>query len=236
MKFFKSEDEGWMGNYGNTEDRWYHRAAVVMWPRERNFIIRAKLAPAWAIDELWVQIKQRAVKDAAERARSLLPFWSWAAPKEPSATFFGTLLKALDALGRDDLSAGLLAPLGPRWLSARTVPGFVKLLLQHGLPWSKQLLSKWAEQRRYGESAAWLPILAAAELLRTCRLKRTQASVRALGLAPLYLHVVDSLTQSAAEPLRKKQQELLAWLTPQQTAFCDVAADDTQCEEVGRLP
>ena len=169
--------------------------------------------------------------------------------------------------------------------------------------------------------ATALPILAAAELLRTCRLKRTQASVRALGLAPLYLHVVDSLTQSAAEPprsdsdwsivvplschcalcaklsaflshpqmtrfewplakdrrqhihqildghhlpvshettrrgspftlvltkqpvlfqhaaaLRKKQQELLAWLTQEQTAFCDVAADDTQCEEVGRLP
>lgn len=159
MKFFKSEHEGWMGNYGNTVDRWYHRAAVVMWPRERNFVIRAKRAPAWAIDELWVQLKQGAVNDAAERAASLLPFWSWAAPKEPSATFFGTLLKVLDALGRAELSAWLLAPFGPRWLSARTIPGFVKLAHQHGLPWSKQLLSTWAEQRSYGESASWLPIL-----------------------------------------------------------------------------
>ncbi len=39
-----------------------------------------------------------------------------------------------------------------------------------------------------------------------------------------------------AAALRKKQQEFLAWLTQEQTAFCDVAADDTQCEEVGRLP
>ena len=39
-----------------------------------------------------------------------------------------------------------------------------------------------------------------------------------------------------AAALRKKQQELLAWLTQEQTAFCDVAADDTQYEAVGRLP
>lgn len=57
LKCFKSEHEGWMGNYGNTVDRWYHRAAVVMWPAERNFILRAKMEPAWALDELWAQIK-----------------------------------------------------------------------------------------------------------------------------------------------------------------------------------
>jgi hypothetical protein len=43
---FKSEHEGYMGNWGNTVDRWYHRAAVVLWPRERSFLLRAK-ASAW---------------------------------------------------------------------------------------------------------------------------------------------------------------------------------------------
>ena len=28
----ESEYEGYMGNYGNTIDRWYHRAAVIVWP------------------------------------------------------------------------------------------------------------------------------------------------------------------------------------------------------------
>ncbi|MBL9007821.1 MAG: 2OG-Fe(II) oxygenase [Myxococcales bacterium] len=292
LKFFQSEHEGWMGNYGNTVDRWYHRAAVVMWPRERNFVIRAKMEPAWALDELWAQIKEGAVNDAAERAHSLLPFWSWVAPQEPSVTFFATLLKVLDTLGQAELSAGLLAPFGPRWLSARTIPGFVKLAQQHGLPWSKQLLSMWAERRSYGESASFLPILpavcsaliaaasqpgrelavwlldreeqaletrlkgalgiphgaldlrrwqpylaefvalfdsaavlsasgirerllsfllapatalpilAAAEFLRVCRLKYTPASLRALGLSPLYRRVVDTLQQSVAAPPR----------------------------------
>ena len=232
------------------------------------------------------------MNDAAEQARSLLPFWNWVVPKEPSVTFFATLLKVLNALSQDELSAGLLAPLGPRWLSARTIPGFVKLTQQHGLPWSKQLLSKWAERRGYGESASFLPILpavcsaliatasqpgrelalwlldreeqaletrlkgaistphgpldlrwcqpylaelvalfdsaavlsasairdrllafllapgtalpilAAAEFLRMCRLKRTPDSLRALGVSPLFRRVADTLQQSVAAPPR----------------------------------
>ena len=30
---YESEYEGYMGNYGNTMDRWYRRAALVVWPR-----------------------------------------------------------------------------------------------------------------------------------------------------------------------------------------------------------
>ena len=33
---YASEYEGYMGNYGNTMDRWYRRAAVVLWPIQRG--------------------------------------------------------------------------------------------------------------------------------------------------------------------------------------------------------
>jgi hypothetical protein len=49
---FKSEHEGYTGNAGNTVDRWYHRAAVLLWPRARTFAIRAKASPAWGIREV----------------------------------------------------------------------------------------------------------------------------------------------------------------------------------------
>ena len=39
---YASEYEGYMGNWGNTLDRWYHRAAVVVWPREQAFANRAE--------------------------------------------------------------------------------------------------------------------------------------------------------------------------------------------------
>lgn len=48
---FPSEHEGYTGNAGNTVERWYHRAAVVLWPRSRTFVIRAKASarcpPNW---------------------------------------------------------------------------------------------------------------------------------------------------------------------------------------------
>ena len=39
---YDSEYEGYMGNYGNTVDRWYRRAAVVVWPKEKSFAARAE--------------------------------------------------------------------------------------------------------------------------------------------------------------------------------------------------
>jgi len=44
---YQSQYEGYMGNYGNTMDRWYRRAAVVVWPRQRAFAVRAEAAPGW---------------------------------------------------------------------------------------------------------------------------------------------------------------------------------------------
>jgi hypothetical protein len=45
---YESEYEGYMGNYGNTMDRWYRRAALVVWPRERAFTARAEASVAAA--------------------------------------------------------------------------------------------------------------------------------------------------------------------------------------------
>ena len=36
---FETEYTGYMGNWGNTMDRWYHRGAVVIWPRRRRSAI-----------------------------------------------------------------------------------------------------------------------------------------------------------------------------------------------------
>ena len=49
---FESEHEDYTGNAGNTVEHWYHRAAVVLWPRERTFVIRAKASPRWGIGEV----------------------------------------------------------------------------------------------------------------------------------------------------------------------------------------
>src|SRR5206468_7909029 len=42
---YSSEYEGYMGNWGNTLDRWYYRAAVIVWPREQAFANRGETSP-----------------------------------------------------------------------------------------------------------------------------------------------------------------------------------------------
>ncbi|MDF3055760.1 MAG: 2OG-Fe(II) oxygenase [Gammaproteobacteria bacterium] len=40
---FEEEYEGYMGNYGNTVDYWYRRAAVVLWPESKQTLMDFKL-------------------------------------------------------------------------------------------------------------------------------------------------------------------------------------------------
>ena len=64
-----------MGNYGNTLDRWYHRAAVVVWPRALAFANRAEPAPVWALEQLTAMASDGDVASARAAAATLTPFW-----------------------------------------------------------------------------------------------------------------------------------------------------------------
>ena len=52
LKPYQSEYTGYMGNWGGTKDRWYRRAAIVTWTRERSFAAQAEASGLWALDEL----------------------------------------------------------------------------------------------------------------------------------------------------------------------------------------
>ena len=86
---YSAEYEGYMGNWGNTLDRWYHRAAVVVWPRQQAFANRAETSPAWALDELAATASAGDVPGARAAAATLAPFWD------------GALLRAAAELPRD---------------------------------------------------------------------------------------------------------------------------------------
>ena len=75
---YSAEYEGYMGNWGNTLDRWYHRAAVVVWPRQHAFANRAETSPAWALDELAAIASAGDVPAAQAAAATLAPFWDGA--------------------------------------------------------------------------------------------------------------------------------------------------------------
>ena len=85
---YQSEYEGYMGNWGNTLDRWYHRGAVVLWPRTRAFAVRAEASPSWALDSLIARIRKGDVTGAQEAAATLAPFWDSAVSRVEVRGFF----------------------------------------------------------------------------------------------------------------------------------------------------
>ena len=96
---YDSEYTGYMGNYGNTMDRWYRRAAVVVWPRQHAFAARAEASPSWALTELRARLDAGDLVNARAAAESVAPFW-----KAPGPELLEPALHT--AAGRDE---GLIA-------------------------------------------------------------------------------------------------------------------------------
>lgn len=52
FKPYETEREGYMGNYGNTIDYWYRRAAIVLWKKDQDTRMRFKLDTDGALEDL----------------------------------------------------------------------------------------------------------------------------------------------------------------------------------------
>lgn len=145
---YASAYEGYMGNYGNTMDRWYRRGALVLWPRERAFAVRAEASPARALAALKRRIRAGELDEAREMAASLLPFWGEVAPREERRGFCAQALRVAEGLERPALAASLLEPLRVEALTPEEAPEFVALVERYGEGWARTLLSAWSDPRR----------------------------------------------------------------------------------------
>ena len=151
---YSSEYEGYMGNWGNTLDRWYHRAAVIVWPREQAFANRAESSPAWALDEISAMASAGDVPGARAAAATLAPFWNTAlagrAP-EGGVRIFGPALRAADAVADAQTAAMLLRPFHIEDLDHESVDSFGKIAGRYGQPWTTELVRTWFG----GDRQAW---------------------------------------------------------------------------------
>ncbi len=161
MDPFRSEHEGYMGNYGNTVDRWYHRAALALWPRSRAYVVRAKASPIWAVDELDRLIRAGKKEEAGSKAHSLLPFWRHRAAAVQARSFPRKVARIAVALDDPEMGRTLLEPLGPGWLNdTARASAFLAAAEKFGLAWSRDLFAAWHGARRSESSViAILPVL-----------------------------------------------------------------------------
>ncbi len=146
---FRSEHEGFMGNYGNTADRWYHRAAIVLWPRQLAFAIRAEQSPRWAVTQVTSALKRDGVPTAMELLRQVYPVWEQAVRKDPSPTLLGSTL-ALAARIEDHRAADtLLRPFSLAQLTRGNIKRMVQVVHAYGPSWSEILFNNWLKDNRF---------------------------------------------------------------------------------------
>jgi len=157
---FESEHEGYMGNYGNTVDRWYHCAAVVLWPRDRTFIIRAKASPQWAVGEIGKKLKGNKTTEGLSLVQRLLPFWrNLVGHGDGKALIEATLIVAA-RLDDAKTAALLLQPFTLTAVTARAAARMADLLERYGVEWSRTLQRQWTSEKNVHEPAdkqiAWI--------------------------------------------------------------------------------
>jgi hypothetical protein len=158
MNPFKSQHEGYQGNYGNTADRWYHRAAFVMWPRANTFVLRAQVSPQWALDELAAMPRAETL-ELESRVKALVPRWRSTAGNVSEARFFSKLIKLAMRIDDRALAHEWLLPLGMHRLASQTRRrDFAALVDKHGLAWAKELCTAWFHKHHW-QTPAWAPLL-----------------------------------------------------------------------------
>ncbi len=165
---YSSEYEGYMGNSGNTLERWYHRGAVVVWPRSRAFAVQAEASPSWALDELTARTRKGEVIDSREAAATLTPFWDRAAARVEAKGFFAKALRTARLLDEPILAAMLLRPFRLEMLTVSHAKPLSALVDSYGERWAGELVVAWSATRQFYHPKGSGPEAWMASLPRLC--------------------------------------------------------------------
>jgi len=143
-----------MGNWGNTMDRWYRRAALVIWPLARAFAIQAKGEPLGALDDL---LARTATDESSRNARAgdaatLLRFWPDAVRRDDQDQLLPRALRLARELGDEGLATRLVEPFALETIAPTDATVLVALVEQHGLEWFDRQLSAWLAHRRSSQT------------------------------------------------------------------------------------
>ncbi len=141
---FQSEYEDWMGNYGNTMERWYHRAAIILWRREEHFSALLDISPELLMRELLSLTRKKAQQPQVQAAvEQFLPNWSGLNQYGTKPSVFSAVFKLALKLERVDLAYQLLLPLGIDALSPQTAKAMIKVQTAYGARCLLKVIQHW---------------------------------------------------------------------------------------------
>jgi len=147
----QKEMEGWMGNYGNTADYWYRRAAVILWRQEDQIVFSFKLNAEQALMQLTQLTECRGNEEQAKailkRIHPLLKSHRYESKKE-----FLDLLTKLACYIRDgNVASMLLSKFLLKDFTADATHNIAQWQETYGVDWCLRQLRQWIEQDRLTE-------------------------------------------------------------------------------------
>ena len=163
-----SEYEGYMGNWGNTLDRWYHRGALVLWPTRLDFAVRAEVSPLWALDALQARIRVGDVATARDEAATVAPFWERSVAGVVTTSLFAKAMRTARLLAEPSTAAMLLKSFSVEQLAPSHAKALSALAADYGENWTTDLITSWSAQRSRRRTDAADTTKRVASLQRLC--------------------------------------------------------------------
>ena len=192
---FQTTYEGYMGNYGNTLDRWYHRAAIVLWKKEFHFASLFAGGRGEALKEIRALL-QKDIKAGQAAITQILPQWS-KTRYDPLDT---SMVCDLAALVQDAEVASILVEiLGLKSLHEENQMHFLRLIEAYGEQWFLDHLQSWGKRHdledlniltknlvslttcfgpKYSKISSWIMEYRLSEVVASDKAKEKQSSIR----------------------------------------------------------
>jgi hypothetical protein len=151
---FDSEHEGYMGNYGNTMDRWYHRAAIILWQRKDHYPILFAMDPASVFSEL-LKLTRKKFQEAqvSQIISSLLPYWSQCVRRLNGSEICSSVFKIAIYLKDPQLAQSMAIGFDMGALNPERAKLFLSLQEAYGTPWCLNVLQAWSKPKDHWGTA-----------------------------------------------------------------------------------
>lgn len=133
---YQSEYESWQGNYGNTLDRWYHRAAIILWRKNDYYPILFEIDQDSFIQEIFSLVQTR---ESLTQLRNMLqqasPYWERYARGHQSESDIISTMKLALYLNNADISLNLLSNYELSIFNTSNIELWFQLINQYSHQW-----------------------------------------------------------------------------------------------------
>jgi len=157
---YNSEFEGWCGNYGNTLDRWYHRAAIVLWKKEDYYAVMFEIDVETFMNKISLLMSDsNSLQELQTILESVSPYWGRYANESEDASV-ANIKQTLDIaaiINNANISKNLLAAYTFKSFTKDNIFNWIAIIKLYGDPWILELLEIYKKKIKNSSGSYIIP-------------------------------------------------------------------------------